>query len=46
MTDLQGLRRWILLTSDAYNLYCQFGRKNIADPARWMEVHNKNIYPE
>lgn len=42
--DLQGLRRWILLTSDAHGLYRQFGWKDIADPTKWMEVHKKNVY--
>jgi GNAT superfamily N-acetyltransferase len=42
--DLQGLRRWILLTGDAHGLYRQFGWTDIADPSVWMEVHNKSIY--
>lgn len=42
--DLQGLRRWILLTRDAHELYRKFGWTNISDPTRWMEVHNKNVY--
>jgi len=42
--DLQGLRRWILLTGDAHGLYRQFGWTDIADPTKWMELHNKNVY--
>lgn len=42
--NLQGLRRWILLTGDAHELYRQFGWTNIADPSKWMELHNKNVY--
>ena len=42
--DLQGLRRWILLTSDAHGLYRQFGWKEIAEPSKWMDRHNKNVY--
>ncbi len=42
--NLQGLRRWILLTGDAHGLYRQFGWTNIADPTKWMELHNKNVY--
>jgi GNAT superfamily N-acetyltransferase len=42
--DLQGLRRFILLTSDAHELYRQFGWTDIADPTKWMERHNKNAY--
>jgi GNAT superfamily N-acetyltransferase len=42
--DLQGLRRWILLTGDAHGLYHQFGWTEIANPAVWMELHNNNVY--
>ena len=42
--ELQGLRRWILLTADAHELYRKFGWSNINDPDRWMEVHTKNPY--
>lgn len=42
--ELQGLRRWILLTADAHELYKKFGWNNIKDPTRWMEVHTKNPY--
>ena len=42
--DLHGLRRWILLTADAHGLYRQFGWTEIADPPKWMELHNKNVY--
>lgn len=39
--NLQGLRRWILLTGDAHELYRKFGWTNIADPTKWMEVHTR-----
>ena len=42
--ELQGLRRWILLTGDAHGLYRQFGWTDIADPTKWMELHNRNVY--
>ena len=42
--DLQGLRRWILLTGDAHGLYRQYGWTAIADASKWMELHNKNVY--
>lgn len=42
--DLQGLRRWMLLTSDAHGLYRQFGWKSIANPDRFMEIANPDIY--
>ena len=34
---LQGLRRFILATSDAHGLYAQYGFKPLAAPARLME---------
>ncbi|WP_029489860.1 GNAT family N-acetyltransferase [Aquimarina agarivorans] len=41
---LQGLRRWILLTGDAHELYRKYGWTDLADSNNWMELHNKNIY--
>ena len=38
--DLQGLRRWALITSDAHGLYQQFGWSLLANPERWMEKFN------
>lgn len=35
--DLQGLRRWCLVTRDAHGLYSQFGFTELSDPPRWME---------
>ena len=42
--ELQGLRRWILLTRDAHELYAQFGFTPIARPANYMELHNPDVY--
>ncbi|MES2797644.1 MAG: GNAT family N-acetyltransferase, partial [Bacteroidota bacterium] len=42
--NLQGLRRWILLTADAHDLYKKFGWSCIAIPERWMDKHNPNVY--
>lgn len=42
--DLQGLRRWVLLTRDAHELYKKYGWKEIANTDRWMEIHKPNIY--
>ena len=42
--ELQGMRRWILLTRDAHDLYRKYGWKDIANPIYWMELHNKNVY--
>jgi len=35
--DLQGLRRWSLVTRDAHGLYQQFGFRVVNTPERWME---------
>jgi len=44
--ELQGLRRWILLTRDAHGLYRQNGWKDIVHPERWMEVTPDGpVYP-
>jgi N-acetylglutamate synthase-like GNAT family acetyltransferase len=42
--DLQGLRRLLLLTSDAHGLYRQFGFKELGNPSRFMEVLRQDIY--
>jgi len=42
--DLQGLRRWSLLTRDAHALYRQFGFTEIKSPERWMERHDREVY--
>jgi GNAT superfamily N-acetyltransferase len=42
--ELQGLRRWVLLTADAHGLYAQYGWKPIAKPEMWMEHHTPNAY--
>ena len=42
--QLQGLRRWILLTGDAHELYKKYGWKSIANPDRWMEKHDPDVY--
>lgn len=42
--DLQGLRRWSLLTRDAHALYRQFGFTEIKSPERWMERHDPQVY--
>jgi len=44
--DLQGLRRWMLMTMDAHGLYSQFGWEQVPDSlvSRIMQIHNPNIY--
>jgi predicted GNAT family acetyltransferase len=42
--ELQGLRRHLLLTSDAHSLYSQFGFQPLGAPARFMEILKADIY--
>jgi GNAT superfamily N-acetyltransferase len=44
--DLQGLRRWLLATSDAHGLYQQFGFTALAKPHVFMERHNPDVYAQ
>jgi len=41
---LQNLRRWILLTRDAHELYSKFGFTPVKAPERYMELHRPNVY--
>jgi len=42
--DLQGLRRWILLTSTADWLYKKYGFSQLNNPEIYMELYNPNVY--
>ena len=42
--DLQGLRRWILLTRDAHELYAKFGFTPLKAADRYMELHRPDVY--
>jgi GNAT superfamily N-acetyltransferase len=42
--ELQGLRRWILMTRDAHGLYRKFGFREMADPSRCMEIVDREVY--
>ena len=42
--NLQGLRRWILLTSTAEWLYKKYGFQNVPNPEVYMELYNPNVY--
>jgi GNAT superfamily N-acetyltransferase len=42
--ELQGFRRWILLTRDAHGLYEKFGFTPLASPDRWMEKFTPDVY--
>jgi len=39
--DLQGLRRWVLATHDAHELYKQYGWTPLENPHNWMEILNR-----
>ena len=42
--ELQGLRRWILLTSTAEWLYEKYGFTKLPKPEIYMEKFNPNVY--
>lgn len=42
--ELQGLRRWILATRDAHGLYLKSGFTGLANPERWMERWDGEVY--
>ena len=42
--QLQGLRRWILLTSTADWLYHEYGFEKLAKPELYMEKFNPHVY--
>lgn len=42
--NLQGLRRWILLTSTAPWLYEKYGFAWLAKPEKYMEIFNPGVY--
>ncbi len=41
---LQRLRRTMLFTLDAHDLYRQFGFENSANPERMMQIASMNVY--
>lgn len=44
--ELQGLRRWVLATKDAHELYRKFGFTELNDKYRFMEILNSNVYQQ
>jgi GNAT superfamily N-acetyltransferase len=42
--DLQGLRRWMLATADAHELYRRFGFTALSQPGNFMQLHNPDVY--
>ena len=41
---LQGLRQILLATRDAHGLYGRFGFTPLAEPSRWMIIHDPDVY--
>jgi GNAT superfamily N-acetyltransferase len=44
--ELQGLKKWLLVTKDAHELYRQYGFQNLTIPERYMDIVNSNIYKQ
>ena len=42
--DLSGLRRWLLVTRDAHELYRKLGWRELAEPERHMEIVRRDAY--
>jgi GNAT superfamily N-acetyltransferase len=42
--ELQGLRRWMLVTRDAHGLYRRFGYDQLSAPERVMEKTDPQLY--
>jgi GNAT superfamily N-acetyltransferase len=42
--QLQGLRRWCLVTRDAHAVYARVGFSPTAIPERWMELLDPKVY--
>ena len=42
--DLQGLRRWVLLTRDAHQLYQKVGFASVENAERYMEIVDREAY--
>ena len=42
--ELQGLRRFLLATKDAHGLYARFGFAPLANPARFLERFDPDVY--
>jgi GNAT superfamily N-acetyltransferase len=42
--DLQRLRRWMLATADAHELYRRFGFTGLSRPESFMQRHDPEVY--
>jgi GNAT superfamily N-acetyltransferase len=40
--ELKDMRRWVLATKDAHDLYAQHGFTGLVRPERWMEKFDEN----
>ncbi len=41
--ELKNIRRWMLATKDAHNLYNKFGFQLLKNPERFMEIVNPSV---
>jgi GNAT superfamily N-acetyltransferase len=44
--ELKTLRRWMLATRDAHGLYKKLGWTSLAEPDRFMQKHNPDVYQQ
>jgi GNAT superfamily N-acetyltransferase len=44
LPSLTGLRRIVLVTTDAHHVYTPHGFKELANPERYMELHHPDVY--
>jgi N-acetylglutamate synthase-like GNAT family acetyltransferase len=42
--ELQNLRRWLLVTRDAHELYARHGFTALTNPERFMQRHDADVY--
>lgn len=45
-SGVTGLRRWVLGTKDAHELYRQFGFRELKRPERWLERSDPQMQEE
>lgn len=46
MDEFKTVRRMVLVTRDAHDLYSRFGFKSLATPDKYMELHRPNVYQQ
>lgn len=42
--DIQGLRRFMLATSDAHSLYSKYGFQSVENPEVFLQIWQPNVY--